>query len=189
MNYLKDNDTTLLFQKKRYPAINKADNKIQLHFSTGASVTSYGNSTIFNKWIAPGFTYQVNPKINLHFGSLIVNGNENFSMYSNEQSNRVSNNLTRNFLYLSGDYKISNSIRLRATTFNEVGNKNAIQNNYYYNQMGIDIKVTDNFYISADFINEKGRRPFGIYNSNMFFDANDYLGNSFFSNTLQNTFR
>jgi len=187
-NQLKNNDTSLLFQKRLYPSVNKYDNKIQLHFNTGASITAYGKTTVFTKWISPGFTYQVNPKLNLHFGSLLINGNNN-QYFNTEQQNFERKNPTQAFLYISGDYQINKSIRLRATSFNELKEKSSNQYNYYYNQMGIDIKISDHFFISADFINEKGRRPFGIYNNSMFFDANDYQGNALFNNVIQNTFR
>ena len=69
---------------------------------------------------------------------------------------------------------------------NEIKDKNSMQQNYYYNQMGVDIKITDNFVISADFINEKGRRPFGIYNSNRLFDQFDNIGDGYFNNNFLN---
>ena len=77
-NYLSEGDTSFLFQKKQYSAINKYDNKLQLHFETGASITSFGKNTIFSKWIAPSFIYKVNSKLNLHIGSLILNENANY---------------------------------------------------------------------------------------------------------------
>ncbi len=189
VNYLRDNDTSLLFQKKNYPAINKYDNKMQFHITTGASVTTNGNNSIFSQWIAPSFSYQINPKLNLHFGSLILNGNQNYPSFNKEILAAPQTNSTQTFIYISGDYQLNKSIRFRATTFNEIQDKKSMQQNYYYNQMGVDIKITDNFVISADFINEKGRRPFGIYNSNKFFDQYDYNGNGFFNNGLINTFR
>jgi hypothetical protein len=187
-NYLQENDSSLIFQKKTYPSFNKYDNKLQFHFSTGASVFTSGKTTVFTKWISPGFTYQVNPKLNLHLGSLMLNGNNN-QYFNSEQQNFERNNPNQVFLYISGDYQITKSIKFKATSFNELKEKNSNQNNYYYNQMGIDIKVNDNFFISADFINEKGNRPFGIYNNSMFFNANDYQGNGFFNNVMHNSFR
>ena len=188
-NYLRDNDTSLLFQKKNYPAISKYDNKMQFRITTGASVSTNGNNSNFSQWIVPSFSYQINPKLNLHFGSLILNGNQNYPSFNNEIISSPQYNSTQTFLYISGDYQLNKSIRFRATTFNEIQDKKSNQQNYYYNQMGVDIKVTDNFTISADFINEKGRRPFGIYNSNKYFDQYDYNGNGFFNNVLINTFR
>ena len=189
VNYLRDKDTSLLFQKKNYPAISKYDNKMQFHISTGASLTTNGNNSIFSQWIAPSFSYQINPKLNLHFGSLILNGNQNYPSFNNEFISTPQSNSTQKFIYISGDYQLNKSIRFRATTFNEIKDKNSMQQNYYYNQMGVDIKITDNFVISADFINEKGRRPFGIYNSNRLFDQFDNIGDGYFNNNFLNTFR
>ena len=189
-NYFKDNDTSALFQKKTYPALNKYDNKMQFHFSTGASVTSFGNNTVFSKWIAPSFTYQVNPKLNLHFGTFILDENAPHFLFNSEMPNAGNTNSTHAYLNLSGDYQVTKSIRFRATTFNELPNGNPAQNYFYYNQMGIDIKVTDNFFISADFINQKGNQPFGMYNSgSMFFDSNDYMGNGLLNNIFISTSR
>ncbi len=182
-------DTSLLYQKKSYPALNKYDQKMKFHLSTGASVTSFGNNTIFTKWIAPGMSYQVSPKLNLHFGSLILDGNLNYPSYNSEFAGTIDrNNPTQAFLYISGDYQLNKSIRFRATTFNEIPGNNSNQNSFNFNQVGIDIKVTDNFFISADFINQKGQQPFGIYNNNRFNDANSSFGNGFINNGLFNTF-
>ena len=187
-NYLKNNDTSVLFQKKVYPALNKYDNKMQLHFSTGVSFSSFGNNTLFSKWIAPSFSYQVNPKLNLHFGTLISDENSNYQSFNSEQKNINRSNPTQAFIYISGDYQVTKSIRFRATTFNELPNGNPTQNYFYYNQMGVDIKVTDNFFISADFTN-RNNCNFGMYNSSMFFDSNDYMGNGFFNTIFTNAFR
>ncbi len=188
INNLQDNDTTALFQKKVYPALNKYDNKLQFHFQTGASVSSFGNNTLFSKWIAPSFSYKVNPKLNLHFGTFVLNENANYPSLNSEMHNAAKTDPTRVFLNLSGDYRLTKSIRLRATTFNELPNGDTPQNYFYYNQLGIDIKVTDNFFISADFINQKGRTSHGMYNNSMFFNSDDYFGNSFFNNIFINTF-
>ena len=186
---LKDKDTLLLFQKKTYPAFNNYDQKIQFHLSTGASVISFGNSSVFTQWIAPGFTYQVSPKLNLHFGSMVLNGNSNSQFFNNEQPTLEKRNSTQAFIYISGDYQLNKSIRFRATTFHEMKGKNSNQNSYSYNQLGVDIKVTDNFFISADFINENGQRPFGMYNNSMFNDCNNSFGGGFINNGHLNTFR
>ena len=184
-NNLQDKDTSILFQKKAYPALNKYDNKLQFHFQTGASLTSFGNNTIFSKWISPSFSYKVNPKLNLHFGTLVLNENANYPSFNSEMQNLSNTNPTHLYLNLSGDYQVTKSIRLRATTFNELPNGNTPQN---YNQMGIDIKVTDNFFISADFINQKGQAYQGMYNSSLFFNSDSYRGNSFMNNIFMNSF-
>ncbi len=180
-NYLHDNDTSLLFQKKTYPAINKYDNKSRFHFGAGASVTSFGNNTVFSKWIAPSFTYPISPKLNLHIGTLVLNRNSNSQLFNSEQLNAERSNPTQAFLFVSGDYQLNKNIRFRATTFNEIRDKNSTRNSFNYNQVGVDIKVTDNFFISADFVSEKGFRPFGMYSNSMFYDSNDPFGRGFFN--------
>ena len=185
---LQDKDTSALFQKKTYPALNKYDNKLQFHFQTGASVTSFGNNTVFSKWIAPSFSYKVNPKLNLHFGTLVLDENANYLSFNSEMQNSAKINSTHVYLNLSGDYQVTKSIRFRATTFNELPNGNTPQNYFYYNQMGIDIKVTDNFFISADFVNQRGQASYGMYNNSMFFNSDDYRGNNFMNNIFMNSF-
>ena len=120
---------------------------------------------------------------------MVLNGNSNDQSFNNELLNAEKRNPTQAFLYISGDYQLNKSIRFRATTFNEIQGKNTNQNSYNFNQLGIDIKVTDNFFISADFITEKGQRPFGMYNNSMFNNVNDSFGNGFMNHTHLNTFR
>jgi hypothetical protein len=171
-----------IFYSKEHKISNFNLNKTQFHFSMGASVTSFDNNTFFSKWIAPELTYKVNPKLNLHLGSMYLNENYTINSFNYENQEINSNtNFTRAFVYLSGDYKLNSNIRLRATTFNEVPQKNSQFDNFGYNQVGFDLKITDNFYMSADFISIKGRSPVSVFSNNPFFESNLPFGRGYFN--------
>ncbi|MCX6230265.1 MAG: hypothetical protein NTZ33_01860 [Bacteroidetes bacterium] len=184
-----ENDTSILYQKKSYPALKNIDNKSQFHLSAGASVTSYGKNTSFTKWVAPSMTYQLTLKLNLHVGTLIINGNSMPSYFSGEQQNNQQANPTQAFLFLSGDYQINNAIRLRATTFNELKSANSLNNSFNYNQIGVDIKLANNLFFSADFIDSRGSSPFMPFSTGRLNNMNNGFGNSLFGNSFMDGFR
>ncbi len=171
-----------VFVPKRINLFNENPNKTRFHLSMGGSVTSFDNNTFFSKWVAPELTYQVNPKLNLHLGTMYLNENININSYNSENTLiQTNSNFTRAFIYLSGDYQLNKNLRLRATTLNEVPQKNINFENFGYNQIGFDLKITDNFYMSADFISIKGRRPVSAFSNNPFFESTVPFGRGAFN--------
>jgi hypothetical protein len=182
-NYALTGDDSLeLFRKKSYPALRSIDNKTQFHLNAGASYTSWGKNSVFSKWIAPEMSYQLNPKLTIHVGTMILNENSPISYFNSEQQQSIKPDPTRAFLYLSGDYQLNKSIRLRATTFNELKSKNPYLDAFSYNQIGIDVKLANNLFLSADFIDVRGSSPYAPFNSSRLFRMDDYSGNPLFGN-------
>lgn len=158
------------------------EKKSQFHLSMGGSLTSFNNNTLFSKWVAPEFSYQINPKLNLHIGTMYLNENFNINSYNSEnQQINTNRNFTRAFVYLSGDYQLNKNIRLRATTLNEIPVKSSPYDNYGFNQFGFDLKITDNLYMSADFISIRGRSPVSIYSNNPFYESTLPFGRGAFN--------
>lgn len=171
-----------IFVPKKFNLLNENTNKTRFHLSMGGSVTSFDNNSIFSKWVAPELTYQLNPKLNLHLGTMYLNENMNINRYNSENTLvQTNSNYTRAFVYLSGDYQLNKKIRLRATTFNEIPQKNSNIENFGYNQIGFDLKITDNLYMSADFISVKGRRPVSMFSSNPFYESTLPFGRGAFN--------
>ncbi len=167
---------------KKFNLFNENMNKSTFHLSMGGSVTSFDNNTFFSKWVAPELTYKLNPKLNLHLGTMYLNENININSYNSENTLiQTNSSFTRAFVYLSGDYQLNNTLRLRATTLNEVPQKNSNFENFGYNQIGFDLKITDNFYMSADFISVKGRRPVSAFSNNPFFESTLPFGRGAFN--------
>ena len=167
-----------IFVPKKLNLLNENTNKTRFHLSMGGSVTSFDNNSIFSKWVAPELTYQLNPKLNLHLGTMYLNENMNINRYNSENTLvQTNSNYTRAFVYLSGDYQLNKKIRLRATTFNEIPQKNSNIENFGYNQIGFDLKITDNLYMSADFISVKGR----MFSSNPFYESTLPFGRGAFN--------
>jgi hypothetical protein len=170
------------------PTIDKrpfSDNKrIQVAFQTGASFSTMGNNSIFNTWVAPEIKYQVTPKFSLTAGTVAMYGNYgNLQNYiSKENSLTNADRLAQYYLFAKGEYKLNDRITFRGTTMKEVSNTSINPNPYSLNHLGIDIKLRDNVFLSADVQVAKGRTPFGMYYNNPYNPSFGY-GNSFFSSS------
>ncbi len=159
------------------------DDKMHFSFQTGVNAMSFGKSSMVSTFVAPQLTYQVNPKLNITVGTIALNSNFNNMMYYNynEGTSTAVPNSTQMFLYLKGDYQLTDRIRLRGTTFREVSNSsNPTSNPFSFNQVGIDFKISDHVSMSADFIQSKGQYPMGLYGvNNPVFRSASPFGGSF----------
>ncbi len=156
-----------------------------MHFSfqTGASVMSFGNSSVFSTYVAPQLNFSLTPKLNITVGTIALNSNFNNMMYYNYNEGTTSTvpNSTQMFIYLQGDYQVNNRIKIRGTTFREITNSSNPNNNpFSFNQIGVDFKISDNIFMSADFIQSSGRPPTGLNGINYpMFRSNYPFGGGF----------
>ncbi|OFY81140.1 MAG: hypothetical protein A2275_00040 [Bacteroidetes bacterium RIFOXYA12_FULL_35_11] len=139
------------------------DKRVKVAFQTGASFSSFGNSSLFNTWVAPEVQFQVSPKFKLKVGTVAM-----YSMGSalqdylyNENTTDFSNRLAQYYLYAQGEYKINDRLRLRAATIQETPNNVLSSQRFSMNRFGIDWKIKDKVFLSADIQLAQGRSPYG----------------------------
>ena len=169
------------------------DKRVKVAFQTGASFTNFGNTSLFNTWIAPEVQFQVSPKFKMKVGTVAM-----YSMGSalqnyiyQENSSDFSNRLAQYYIYAQGEYKLSDRIRLRAATIQETPNNVMSSQRFSMNRFGIDWKIKDKVFLSADIQLAQGRSPYGTgyynpyysqFNSGPFSGVNSafsYAGSSF----------
>ena len=163
-------------------------NDDNMHFSlqTGVNAMSFGKSSMVSTFVAPELSYRINPKLNITVGTIALNSNFNNMMYYNynEGTSTAIPNANQMFIYLKGDYQLTDRIRLRGTTFREVSNSsNPTSNPFSFNQLGVDFKISDHVSMSADFIHSNGQPPMGLYGiNNPVFRSASPFGGSFSNN-------
>ena len=130
------------------PFINKTNFSLQ----TGLSFYSFGKQSFFDKWIAPGITYNLTSKLHLTIGTVAM-----FSNFGSFQSNTNSegiktvsqNSSGQYFLFAQGDYLLNSKITLRGTILKEIPNA-MNPHPLNINRVGVDYKVSDRCTLSFD---------------------------------------
>ena len=167
-----------LFQKNsnnNYQSIKK----LNLSFQTGISLCSFGKENIINKWIASGIEYNLSPKFQVKAGVLASFSNNIFCTLNKENSPFYSSN--NYFLFISGDYILSDRITLSGSLLKEI--PTGSMNPYAFNitNVGMNLKLSDRFSVGAGFTFVKGNNSSFSgknFNSNTAFPYNNNF-NSF----------
>jgi len=160
-------------------------NKIHLSLQTGMSFYSIGKQSIFDKWIAPGMTYNFTSK--LHFTVGAVASFSNFNGFQSKLNNNegiktyTPNANGQYFLFAQGEYLLSNRITIRGSILKEVPNSNPINPSALsISRIGFDIKVSDKFSISADCMIRRNNNSYFMKNySELYNTSFPFSGNSF----------
>ncbi len=139
--------------------------KVHLSLQTGLSFYSIGKQNIFDKWIAPAITYNLTSKFHFTIGTVAMFSNPGYfqSNLNKEGVNTFSQNInTRQyFLFAQGEYLLNSRIMLRGSILKEVPNNPINPYSLNVNRVGVDIKISDGFSISADCMVAK------VYNSSL----------------------
>ncbi|MBI5219093.1 MAG: hypothetical protein HY958_09205 [Bacteroidia bacterium] len=143
-----------------------SDNKkLQVRFQTGVSFASFGGANIFNTWVAPEVKYQLTPKFNLKVGTVAMYSNmsdlQNYIYHENSVT--PGQRLAQYFMYAQGEYKVNDKIRLRGTSMREFSDLSINPHPFSLNHLGVDIKLKEKVFLSADIQFAKGNFPYGMY--------------------------
>ena len=151
--------------------------KVHLSFQTGLSFYSCGKESVFEKWVAPAITYNFTQKFHFTIGTVATFSNPGFVNYnlSNEGVKTISTNKNTGqyFLYAQGSYLLNDNITVRGTILRQVPDNKINPSALSFGQVGVDLKITDGFSISADCRISKG------YNASLLHNINEYNFPSF----------
>ncbi|MDR2009725.1 MAG: hypothetical protein LBQ22_04510 [Bacteroidales bacterium] len=176
------------FKTGKTPLIKEENFKFRL--TTGSSFTSFYGNNLFSTYVMPEVRYQFNEKFSISAGILTTfNYFPNLS-YPGTEGNTPMNSkyYNNNYLFAKGEYQVNDRIRLRAATFFDVGSPSG-EGRTSFNNVGLDLKIAEKTYISADFNIYKTNNkyptfysPFGGYFDN--FHANP-IGNTSFTDRFE----
>jgi hypothetical protein len=125
--------------------------RTQISVQAGTACSFIGKENIFSSWIAPEISYALTPRLHVSTGVLMMHGNLNnlTSFYNKEALGSRTTGFTQNYFFAKGEYLLNDRVMFTAATMHQLP---APSNNPYpssFNSIGMDVKLTDNFSISA----------------------------------------
>lgn len=144
--------------------------KIGFQMEVGTSFgTAFGGGNFMTTYVAPHISYRVSPKFSINAGAIIAQGMGSF--YSETKPYGLYGYSTpmypRSFVYIEGDYKVSDRLTLTGTAYKEIDvfNQNPNSSTNFDTDingviMGVDYKIRENIYIRGEIELSNGRNPY-----------------------------
>lgn len=139
--------------------------KLSLGVNMGSSFYSYGGG-VFTSYIAPEIRYKASDKLSISVGTMASFSSFNNGYYNNEsQQGDYAGRIAQYYMYANGTYQVNDMLRIRAGGTFEV-TPNTQYQNFQSGHIGVELKLSENTFINADFqINNSYNQP-GMYYSN-----------------------
>lgn len=145
--------------------------------TTGAEVISFGGNTFFGTYIMPRYSFSLTPKFNITTGFNLgnLNSSVNFSETNTNMYYHIIAPLFSNFVFVEGEYSYSDHLKIRTSFYSTLQQSNTflpgtsinpLVNNWKSAKIGFDYKISDGFFINAEF--GVTNSPLNLYRDNPF---------------------
>lgn len=147
-----------------------SEDNFNFRFSTGTSYMNFYGNNLFSSYMMPEVKYKFNDRFSISAGVIAsLNYFPNFTFPNQETSLITDSKMYSYYIFAKGEYLVNDRIRLRGTTIFNPGSEFAYDR-FSFNNIGIDIKIAEKAYFSADFSVTKTHQaypwvmsPFGGY--------------------------